>query len=83
MTQITVAEARAQIAEIVNKVAYGKERHTVTRHGKAVVAIIPIEDLKLLEELEDKLDVQAAREALKDKERVPYEEVRRDLGLSK
>jgi hypothetical protein len=47
------------------------------------VAIIPIEDLKLLEELEDNIDLHAAREALKDGERIPYEKVRRELGLTK
>jgi prevent-host-death family protein len=68
---------------MVNRVAYGKERHTITRHGKAVAAVIPVEDLRLLEELEDRMDVKAAREALREsEERIPYDEIRRELGLS-
>ena len=33
--------------------------------GKELAAVVPIEDVKLLEESEDRLDFEAAREALK------------------
>ena len=52
--------------------------------GKDLAAVIPIEDLRLLERLieeQDRLDVQAARRALAELERIPYEQVRRELGL--
>jgi hypothetical protein len=59
----------------------------VHRRGKDVAAIISIEDLRLLERLvaeaEDRLDVAAARAALSEsKERVNYEEFRRQMGLT-
>ena len=40
-------------------------------------------NLKLLEMLEDQLDIKAAREAIEESrgERIPYEEVRKKLGL--
>jgi prevent-host-death family protein len=79
----TAAEARDRFSEIVNRAAYGKERIQLTRHGKGIVAVIPIEDLELLERLEEAADLQAAAKALAESdERVPYEEVRRKLGLS-
>ena len=61
---IPTAKAREEFSELVNRTAYGKERHVVTRHGKALVALVPIEDLELLEELEDRVDVVEGLQAL-------------------
>jgi len=44
-------------------VAYKEERIILQRNGKDFVAVIPVEDLQLLEELEDRLDVAAAKKA--------------------
>ncbi len=63
---LTVAEVRQEFAEVLNRVAYGKSRLVVTRHGKRVAAVIPIEDLELIEKLEDAHDVREARKALED-----------------
>jgi prevent-host-death family protein len=63
-TKVTTVNARQQFSDIVNWSAYGKERIVLTRSGKEVVALVPIEDLNLLEELEDRLDIEAARKAL-------------------
>lgn len=87
MTEISTVDARDQFSEIVNKVAYGKERMIVTRRGKALAAIIPIEDLRILEEMEDRKDVEDANKILaetkaKKKRPVPYEKVRKELGLA-
>ncbi len=58
------------------------QSRVVLRQGrKAVGVLISIEELKYFESLEDQLDVKAAREALSDPRRIPYEEVRRKLGL--
>ena len=46
--------------------AYGGERVVLTRHGRRVAAVVPIEDLELLEQLEDAADLDAVREALAD-----------------
>jgi prevent-host-death family protein len=86
MNEISTVEARDQFSEIVNKAAYGKERTIVTRRGKALAALIPIEDLRILEEIEDRKDVEDARrilaEAKTKKERpVSYKEMRKELGL--
>lgn len=42
-----------------------------------------IEDVRFLEELEDRLDVEAAKNILvESNERIPYEIVRKALGLA-
>ena len=79
---LEISEARRELADTINRVAYGKQRLILRRRGKDVVAIVPLEDLARLEELEDRLDVDDAREALAESpERIPYDEVRRELGL--
>ena len=79
-----ISEAREQFAAIINQVAFGGERVRLTRHGKAVAAVVPIEDAEFLDDLEDELDLQLVREAMADPEnriRIPWEDVKRDLGL--
>ena len=83
MTRIRASEARRDFSEILNRVAYKGERIVLHRRGKDAAALIPVEDLVRLEELEDAMDVQAAEEALEESdERIPYEQMRKDLGLS-
>ncbi len=87
MEKISVTKARALIADIVNKVAFGKERVILDRAGKDVAAVISIEDLRLLERLveeeEDRMDAEEAKKAIADAgEAIPYEDVRKELGLT-
>ncbi|MEE8624545.1 MAG: type II toxin-antitoxin system Phd/YefM family antitoxin [Acidiferrobacterales bacterium] len=80
---IKASTVRDNFGETLNRVAYGKERVVIDRHGKAVVAMVPIEDLRFLEEMEDRLDVEAAKKILAESdERIPYEIVRKALGLA-
>jgi len=50
--EVPVTQARAEFADLVNRVVYGGERIVVTRHGKAIVALVPAADLDRLEELD-------------------------------
>ncbi len=49
MISVPTVEARNQFSKIINRVAYGKERIALTRRGKPLVAVVPIEDVELLE----------------------------------
>jgi prevent-host-death family protein len=60
----SATEARANLQEIINRVEYGKERILIARHGKAVVAVIGLEDLKRLEALEDASDSAKLKQAI-------------------
>ncbi len=83
MTRIAASDARSEFAEIVNKVAFGGERIRLHRHGKDVAALVPIEDLRLIEDLEDKMDLDEARAALAEKApRVAWKRLKKELGLS-
>jgi prevent-host-death family protein len=84
MRQITTVNAREQFAEIVNRAAFGKERIVLTRRGKPVAAVVPLEDVELLAELEDRVDVAGAREALTEARAggtVAWETLKADLNL--
>lgn len=84
MSELPITDAREDLAEVVNRVAYGHERVRLTRRGKPLAAVVPIEDVELLERLEDQADLDAMREALADPanaEPIPWEQVKTELGL--
>jgi len=86
MTRLNVSKAREEFPEVVNRAAYGKERTIVSRRGKDLAAVIPMEDLRLLERLAreemDRRDLEDARAALAEPgENIPLEQVRKELGL--
>lgn len=56
--EIPVTQARAELAELINRVVYGGERVVVTRHGKPLVALVSAADLERLEELQEPADEQ-------------------------
>ncbi|AZK92999.1 type II toxin-antitoxin system Phd/YefM family antitoxin [Streptomyces tsukubensis] len=57
--EIPVTQARAELAELINRVVYGGERVVVTRHGKPLVALVSAEDLDRLERLSEDEGEQA------------------------
>src|SRR5689334_19981128 len=86
VTRVSVGELRQSMAEILNQTEYQGERIVIHRRGRDAAALIPLADLKLLERLieeaEDRLDVEAARTCLAEPEvRLPYSAIRRRLAL--
>ena len=80
MNHLTVAEAREQFAELLNRAAYAKERIVVMRRNKKMAALVPIEDLEDLEALEDQLDAKEAKKVLgKPMDPEPWDQVKADL----
>ena len=84
MTRLSVAEFRREMADALNRVAYGGERIILHRRGKDVAVLVSLEDLELLRKLEDAIDVkdalraeaQASSEGSKP---IPWEKVKSDL----
>lgn len=84
MQPITAAEARRNMSELVNRAAYGGERFVVTRHGKELVAIVPLQDATLLDRLRGLLEAReydAALRAIQEDGTLAWDDVRRDLDL--
>ena len=84
MAELTTVQARAQLSEVINRAAFAKERLFLTRRGKRIAAIVPIEDIDVLEALEDKIDIEEARASLaeaKKKGTVSWEKLKKDLRL--
>lgn len=80
-TRIPASQARSEFAETLTRVQHKRERLILRRHNKDVVAIVSIEDLKLLEAIEDKLDVKAIRAARAEEGSIPWEQLKAELGL--
>ena len=84
MTRMPATEARNRFADVVNDVAFRGERVILQRHGKDIAAVVPVEDLALLEALEDKIDLDATRKALAEKEpAIAWVKLKRELGISR
>jgi antitoxin (DNA-binding transcriptional repressor) of toxin-antitoxin stability system len=77
---------REDFTDTLNRVARGGERIVLRRGRKAVAALVPLRDLRLLEQIEDRLDLDEARQALSESRRkgekpIPWEKARQLLGL--
>lgn len=81
MTRLNVMEAKKTFGKTVNRVAFGKERLLLERRGEDVAAVVPLEDLRLLEDLENRIDLEVARKALQEPGSVSFEALKKELGL--
>jgi prevent-host-death family protein len=86
MTRLAVSKAHEDFSDTLDRVAKERERIVLHRGGKDVAVLVPLEDLALLEELEDRLDAEDFRAAKEEWERegrktVPWEKIKADLGL--
>ncbi len=84
--RLPAGKVRQDFADTVNRVAYGGERVVLHRRGRNLAALIPLEDLALLEELEDRQDAEEARQALADAEAkgekpIPWAQAKKKLNL--
>jgi len=73
--------AASKVPTALRRAARG-QRVIVQRRGKDVAALVPFEDLELLERIEDEVDLAAIRQALAEGgDPIPWEKVKADLGL--
>ena len=49
MKEVSVTQARAELSNLVNEVAYSHERVVLTRHGKPLAVLVSAEDAKWLD----------------------------------
>ncbi|NGX42584.1 MAG: hypothetical protein K940chlam7_00864 [Chlamydiae bacterium] len=84
MSTVPVSKARRDMKNLVNRVAYGKERIYLTSHNKKMVAIVPIEDIETLEAMENAEDIRIAEKRIKKAEKegtYSPKELKKRLGL--
>lgn len=80
-------EVRDHFADVFSRISYGHERILVRRNGNedvAAVAMIPAADLEFLEKIEAEMDFRAAlaaKEANGDEPTIPWDDVKKSLGL--
>jgi prevent-host-death family protein len=84
MRSLSTSEASAHFSDLVSRVAVDKERVILTQAGRDVVAVIPVEDLALMNALEERVDLEDARAALREAEEkgtIPLDVLKRELGF--
>jgi antitoxin Phd len=78
--KLTASAARQNFSDILNRVAYGGERVIVHRGKKPVAAVVAIEDLEILEQIEDRADLEEVRKRLREPN-IPWSKIKKEFGL--
>lgn len=80
---MSIAAARAGLSGLIGRARHAKAATVLTSRGKPVAALVPIEDLELIEEAIDSRLAAAARRDLKSGDApIPWEEVKAALKLT-
>ncbi|SMO43364.1 type II toxin-antitoxin system Phd/YefM family antitoxin [Gracilimonas mengyeensis] len=79
---VNSASARKSFSELLNESGYGGKRIVVTRKGKAIAAMVSIQDLEAIQALEDNKDASEAKRILEDAESefIPWEQAKKELS---
>jgi len=80
VVEIPVTQARAELAELVNRVVYAGERVVLTRHGRPVAAIVSAADLDQLSDTATATDQGSRR--IDDSDRRSPTEMRPPLRIA-
>jgi len=80
MTNVSMTKARQDFTDIANRVIFGQERICIKKNNKAAFAFVPVEDVEILEALEDQIDVQAAKAAIKKGKFIDLKVLAKQLG---
>ncbi len=87
MPNIPATIEERHISDAIERVSSENERLIVVREGKRIAAVVSLEDLEMLEQLDDILDqadipeIEAARKEAQEKGTLPLAEFMARLGL--
>lgn len=87
MGEMTVSDARARLADVVDAARVAHDPVYLTRRGHRVAAVIDADDLdRLIAAAEDLADIEGAKTARAElaagEEGIPWDQVKADLGLA-
>ncbi|MFF8731495.1 type II toxin-antitoxin system Phd/YefM family antitoxin [Streptomyces sp. NPDC015171] len=80
--EIPVTQARAELADLINRVVYGGERVVVTRHGKPLVALVSAADLERLDALDEQPEDQVVSSVSRVRETGSAPQERHRFGIA-
>lgn len=83
---VSITDARDRLADVVNEAAYTGQVTYLTRRGRRLAAIVPVETVEAAERWEDEQFGRMADESLAEmtctgEVPIPLDEVRGELGL--
>ena len=88
MMSFTTTNLRSRLGDAIARVAYGKERLKITRRGKTIAVVIPVEDYEYwagVEAKEDTEDIAAAdaemRHYEKTRKSYSHEQIKKEIGI--
>ena len=81
MTVMSMTNARQDFTALANGVMFNRERVCISKNNKPAFALVPIEDLQILEALEDRIDLNEALKALKEPGSISLKALKKKLGL--
>jgi len=79
--KVDVSDARKSFADLVSRVGFGHQRVVLCRNGKETAALVSVEDLRRLQQLEDEQDLKDARAVLKRGKFLTSAQARKKLGI--
>lgn len=83
MVELAIGQAEGELEKLVDRAIRNEERVLLTRDGRPVAAIVPIEEVELLERLEDEYDILMVERAIEEdrgQPSIPWEEVKARLA---
>jgi len=81
MTIVSMTEVRRVFTELADQVRINGERICISKNNKPALALVPLEDVRLLEMLEDMIDLKEALETLEESGSIDHETFKKKLGL--
>ena len=81
MITVSMTDIRHVLTELADKVRISGERICISKNNKPALALVPLEDVRLLEMLEDMIDLKEALEALEEPGGIDHETFKKKLGL--
>lgn len=77
----TTVPTTPYLGDLLDRVAVEQIPLTAIYQGQVFVAMVPIKDAELFEEIEDHIDRAYIEEARQEEGSIPWEQVQKELGL--